>query len=126
MGWEFIAKPKRMRCNGKLNSIVVSFEKACGKQEGMAIAFRIGIEIAKAMRWQKGDRVAPVRDGDMVGLRRLPSKSSDGWILSQSGGSSLRFKMVNDDLMKLLTPGEVVDPLMSGDVVVIGEAKKVK
>ena len=126
MAWEVIAAPKRRGGCGqnKDNCIVIAFENACGKKDGKAIAFRIGISVAKQLRWQKGDRVSIVRDGETIGMRRLSGKSNDGWILSQaSNGQSLRFKLVNDSLMKVLVPGDVVDPLISGDVVVIGEAR---
>jgi hypothetical protein len=126
MAWEVIAAPKRRGGTSvnKSNCIVIAHEKACGKKSGMALSFRIGSDVAKQLRWQKGDRVSFVRDGDAIGMRRLCSKATDGWILSgATNGTSLRFKIVNDDMMKVLIPGDLVDPLISGDVVVIGEAK---
>ena len=125
MAWEVMASPKRAGRNSgsKENSIVIGLEKSCGKKDGMSVSFRIGVEVAKSLRWQKGDRVVIVRDGDTIGLRRTAGKSSEGWVLSQSGsGNALRFKIVNDAMAKSLTMGEVIDPLIAGDVVVIGEA----
>jgi hypothetical protein len=126
MAWELIAAPKRRGGTSvnKANCIVIAHEKACGKKSGMALSFRIGSEVAKQLRWQKGDRVSFVRDGDAIGMRRMPSKSTDGWILGgATNGTALRFKIVSDDLMKLLVPGDLVDPIIAGDVVVIGEIK---
>lgn len=128
MAWEVIAVPKRRGGTSvnKANCIVIALEKACGKKSGMALSFRIGSDVAKQLRWQKGDRVSFVREGDTIGMRRLCSKAkaTDGWILSgATNGTSLRFKIVNEYLMKVLIPSDLVDPLISGDIVVIGESK---
>jgi hypothetical protein len=126
MGWYVIGKPQRKGGgdgSDKSNAIVISNEKAGGKSDRMAIAFRIGDRVTKAMRWQKGDRIAIVRDGVLIGLRRVVGDSKEGFVLSQTSGSSLRFKFVNYDLMELIAVGTVQDPIIAGDVVVVCEAK---
>lgn len=126
MGWDVIAAPQRRGPIGidRANSIVVSFEKAGGKTDRMAVAFRIGSQVAKSLRWQKGDRVVVVRDGVAIGLRRVSGKSTDGYSLAQAtNGNALRFEMVNDDLMSVIDPCSIDDPMIEGDVVVFAEAK---
>ena len=126
MGWDIIGKPQRKGGgdgSDKSNAIVISNEKAGGKSDRMAVAFRIGHKVAKAMKWQKGDRIAIVRDGVLIGLRRVVGDSKEGFVLSQTNGGSLRFKFVNYVLMELIAAGVVQDPIISGDVVVVCEAK---
>jgi len=127
LSWEIIATPKHRGGKGKQNdnSIIVTHEKPSGGSKLNSICIRVGTSVAKKMRWQKGDVVVVVRDGDAVGIRRTPGKSGHGWTLSQaSDRSTMRIKIVSAELLAVLLPCEIADPLISGDVVVIGEAKQ--
>lgn len=127
MSWEIIALPKHRGGKGKQNdnSIIVTHENPSGGSKLNSICIRVGTSVAKKMRWQKGDVVVVVRDGDAVGIRRTPGKSGHGWTLSQaSDRSTMRIKIVSAELLAVLLPCEIADPLISGDVVVIGEAKQ--
>jgi hypothetical protein len=122
-----MATPKHRGGKGKTNenSVVVTHEKPSGGSKIKSICVRIGTSVAKKMRWQKGDVVVVVRDGEAVGIRRVPGKSGHGWTLSQaSDRSTMRVKIVSAELLEVLLPCEIADPLISGDVVVIGEARK--
>jgi hypothetical protein len=127
MSWEVIATPKHRGGKGKQNhnSIVVTHEKPSGGSKIPSICIRVGSSVAKKMRWQKGDVVVVVRDGDAVGIRRIPGKSGHGWTLSQaSDTATMRVQLVSAELLAVLLPCEIADPLISDDVVVIGEAKQ--
>lgn len=127
MTWEVMATPKHRGGKGKQNenSIVVSHEKPSGGSKIQSICIRVGTAVAKKMRWQKGDIVVVVRDGDAVGIRRVSGKSGQGWTLSQASSKcSMRVKIVSAELLEVLLPCDVTDPLISGDVVVVGEVKQ--
>ena len=127
MAWEVMATPKHRGGKGRQNenSIVVTHEKPSGGSKIQSICIRVGIAVAKKMRWQKGDIVVVVRDGEAVGLRRVSGKSGQGWTLSQANANStMRVKIVSAELLSVLLPCEIEYPLISGDVVVVGEAKQ--
>ena len=124
-----MATPKHRGGKGKTNenSVVVTHEKPSGGSKVKSICIRIGVSVAKKMRWQKGDIIVVVRDGDAVGIRRVSGKSIHGWTLSQaSDNSTMRVKIVSAELLDVLRACEIADPLISGDVVVIGESTKVQ
>ena len=122
-----MATPKHRGGKGRQNenSIVVTHEKPSGGSKIQSICIRVGIAVAKKMRWQKGDIVVVVRDGEAVGIRRVSGKAGHGWTLSQANANStMRVKIVSAELLEVLLPCEIEYPLISGDVVVVGEAKQ--
>jgi hypothetical protein len=129
MGWEVFVEPQHRGGAAKYASdtVVITHEKSSGGSRTLSVAFRIGSDVVSAMRWQAGDRVTTVRNGDIVGIKRVSTKTAIGWTLTKaSSGKNLRFKCCSKELLESLPIGVITNPIVDGDVLVLGEVKKAK
>jgi hypothetical protein len=127
MAWEVFIEPQYRGSATKYASdtVVIKHEKSSGGSTALSVAFRIGSDVVSAMRWQAGDKVTTVRNGDIVGIKRVSAKTAIGWTLTKaSSGKNLRFKCCSKELLESLPVGVIANPIVDGDVLVLGEVKR--
>jgi len=94
-----------------------------------AVQIRIGANIVAKMRWQLGDNICLVCDGNVVGLKRAKANAKKtGWALCKSGASKTTFRMriYQQSAVDRIQPQEICSPLIDGDVVILFEESEIK